>query len=258
MHRKGKVVVSFHDLAPHSQGACEFLLELARSFGICRISLLVVPWWHEGQRITDSPSFVSWLKHLAGEGHEICLHGFLHSGPTDKKSVFSWFLTSMYTDNEAEFYRIGEQEALRRVNGGLEQLNEIGVPVYGFVAPAWLLDVAGYNVIKRKGFGYTTTLNHVELLKEGRRIYAPTLALSTRSSWRRILSRMWASLWLFYSRKAFIVRLAVHPSDLSFPSTRRILSSSMRKVANNRLACTYRDLLCPHALKNPVVPYHTA
>ena len=72
------VVVSFHDLAPHSLDVCCDVLNDLRGVGIERLSLLVTPKWHDGELMDASPDFLERLRELERDGHEISLHGFTH------------------------------------------------------------------------------------------------------------------------------------------------------------------------------------
>jgi hypothetical protein len=65
------LVVSFHDLAPHTQRPCQELLLQLAELGVPRVSLLVVPPGPGVETILDRPFFLRWLRSLALEGHEI-------------------------------------------------------------------------------------------------------------------------------------------------------------------------------------------
>jgi predicted deacetylase len=110
------LVVSFHDLAPHTQRPCQELLMLLAELGIPRASLLVVPRWHGLETILERPFFLRWLRSLAEAGHEICLHA-----------------------GEGELHGAGREQAEARIREGLEILAAAGLPAHGLVAPAWLL-----------------------------------------------------------------------------------------------------------------------
>jgi len=101
-----RLVVSFHDLAPHTQRPCQELLMLLAELGIPRASLFVVPRWDGVETILDRPFFLRWLRSLAEAGHEICL-------------------------------RAGQAEA--RVREEMEILAAAGLPARGLAPPAWLL-----------------------------------------------------------------------------------------------------------------------
>src|SRR5246127_787727 len=65
------IVVSLHDVAPSSQHVANTIIsELARH-GVPVCSLLVVPDYHHEGLFAKDRQFVSWLRGLAAEGHEI-------------------------------------------------------------------------------------------------------------------------------------------------------------------------------------------
>ena len=236
------LVVSFHDLAPHTQRpGQELLLQLA-SLGVPRTSLLVVPRWHGVESIDDRPYFLHWLRSLAAAGHEICLHGLTHQADTLSRGLVRGFMGRVYTAGEGEFYAIERERAESKVREGEEILATAGCPARGFVAPAWLLSPEGREVLRRLGFAYTVTLRHLELLQEDRRILAPTVAFSTRSLWRRMISPTSAKLRFAASRQAPILRISVHPEDLYEPGVRRALVAILREALSDRTPVTYGEL----------------
>ncbi len=134
------MVVSLHDVAPSTrQIANTIILELAnRGVRVC--SLLVVPDYHRQGLSTKDQQFVSWLRGLEADGHEIVIHGYFHERPRRaKESLRDKFLTRFYTQNEGEFYDLGYDEALRRIVAARDELRAHGLKPRGFVAPAWLL-----------------------------------------------------------------------------------------------------------------------
>src|SRR6266699_6462290 len=79
------VVVSLHDVAPTNQQIADTIIsELARH-GVRVCSLLVVPDYHHQGVFTENRQFVSWLRGLAAEGHEIVIHGYFHERPRRAK-----------------------------------------------------------------------------------------------------------------------------------------------------------------------------
>src|ERR1700747_2881965 len=99
------MVVSLHDVAPSSQQIVNTIIsELARC-GVNVCSLLVVPDYHHQGLFTRNPQFVSWLRGLEADGHEIVIHGYFHERPRcAKDSLRDKFLTRFYTQDEGEFY----------------------------------------------------------------------------------------------------------------------------------------------------------
>src|SRR6266699_5579193 len=79
------IVVSLHDVAPASQQIANTIIsELARH-GVRVCSLLVVPDYHHQGLITTDGQFMSWLRGLESDGHEIVIHGYFHERPRRAK-----------------------------------------------------------------------------------------------------------------------------------------------------------------------------
>lgn len=236
------LVVSFHGLAPHTQRPCQELLLLLAELGVPRASLLVVPCWHGMEPILERPFFLRWLRSLVEEGHEICLHGLTHHADRLPRGLVSALVGRVYTAGEGEFYGIGREPAEARVREGEEILAATGLAARGFVAPAWLLSPAAREVLCRRGFEYTVTLRHLDLLREGVRIDAPTVVFSTRSLLRRAISPLVGRARFALSRRQPILRVSVHPEDLYERRVRRALVSVLERALADREPVTYGEL----------------
>jgi predicted deacetylase len=233
------LLVSFHDLHPGTRAACDLFLSEAAEIGIPQCSLLVVPRWHGGEPFDEDADFVAWLRQKQEQGHEILIHGFVHRGSDPDTGPMARLLAAVYTDGEGEFSRIGEREAAARVHAARSMFERLELRVSGFVAPAWLISPAGTEVLRKSGLRYMTRLNTVELLPGPARRYAPCLTFSTRSAWRRRLSRLWVWFWLACNRRSSALRIAVHPPDMVYPNIRRTLYALMRTALRSRLPSTY-------------------
>jgi hypothetical protein len=237
-------VLSLHDVAACSWRTYKHFLTEVQALGVDRVSLLVVPRWHDEDDCTlKDEAFLDWLRALAAEGHDICLHGYNHLSAPYGHRLRDWFIHRFYTDGEAEFHGIALAEALRRLRKGRQVLRDAGLEPCGFTPPAWLISPEGRKAARANGFFYNTTLMHIELLQARQRIYAPTIVFSSRSGWRRVLSRYWSNLWFRLNRKNPILRVAVHPVDLAYPKTRQDILTLIAKAMQQRAAFSYRDVL---------------
>src|SRR5438034_7147714 len=128
------MVVSLHDVAPSNQEVANTIVsELARR-GVSVCSLLAVPDYHHQGLFTRNQQFVSWLRGLEADGHEIVIHGYFHERPRRaKESLRDKFLTRFYTQNEGEFYNLVYDEALRRIVAARDELRAHGLKPRGFV-----------------------------------------------------------------------------------------------------------------------------
>ena len=236
------LIVSFHDLSPHSRERCRDFLADMREIGVERVSLLVVPCWHGDKAFTEDTAFVEWLRSLAEAGHELSLHGYTHQAETVTGGPVARAMGRIYTASEGEFYQISRSSAKERLSKGIGMFREAGLPMEGFTPPAWLLSDEGREALRESGMLYTTSLQNVEILAPDRRIYAPTLVFSSRNLWRRIVSLGGVRVWSFINRKTPVLRLAVHPADLDYPSIRATIVQLARHALKTRTPVTYRDL----------------
>ncbi len=276
-----QLIVSFHDLHPGSRAQCARFLAMMRELGVARTTLLVVPRWHGAPPCDEDREFAAWLRDRAVEGHEICLHAYLHRAEAVNGNALQRAMGKHYTAGEGEFYQIDEPEAERRLREGLRIVRDgCDVPVWGFTAPAWLLSDGGRRALVKLGFHYTTLWGQVELLQGGskpeddpeaaariqasprptvgrhpdrlqagsctgptRTIPAPVLVWSVRAAWRRVCSRGWVRLWGAGKRRAPVLRVAVHPVDFSYPSIEASVRAAIVRSLRGRVAACYRDLL---------------
>src|SRR5262245_32054695 len=65
------LVVSLHDVSPHTHKACGRIMRELEEIGVRRVSLLVIPDHHGRGHFLKAPDFCTWLQDRAAEGHEI-------------------------------------------------------------------------------------------------------------------------------------------------------------------------------------------
>ncbi len=100
-----KLIVSFHDLHPGSRAQCERFLAMMRELGVVRTTLLVVPRWHGAAPCDEDLGFAAWLRERAAEGHEICLHAYVHEVTEVTGNAVQRAMGKHYTAGEGEFYQ---------------------------------------------------------------------------------------------------------------------------------------------------------
>ena len=99
------VVVSLHDVAPRTQRIAITIISELSAHGVRVCSILVVPNYHHEGPLARYREFVTWLRALEADGHEIVIHGFFHERPPHgKETLRDKFMTRFYTQNEGEFY----------------------------------------------------------------------------------------------------------------------------------------------------------
>src|SRR5437870_4861393 len=78
---RNSLIVSVHDVAPVTQDAVQAILAQLAKAGVTTCSLLVVPDYHHNHPIFEDHAFLSWLRQLQAQGHEIVIHGYFHKRP---------------------------------------------------------------------------------------------------------------------------------------------------------------------------------
>jgi predicted deacetylase len=239
------LVVSIHDVSPLTRDRVDAILAGLAAAGIARTSLLVVPDHHHKAPIAGDADFAAWLRAHLAAGHEAVLHGFFHRRERrERESASTQFFTRLYTADEGEFFDITLEEARTLLARGREALTECaGVDPTGFIAPAWLLSAAGEQAARELGFGYTTRLKTVTDLTAGKVLESQSLCWSVRSGWRRAASLGWNPLLATLLGKTRLLRISIHPPDITHPSIWYQIRCLATRAAKDRTPLTYRDFI---------------
>jgi uncharacterized protein len=236
------LVVSVHDIAPSSRETADKMISEFSRRGVRCCSLLVVPDYHQEGAAVKDPKFVSWLRDLESQGHEIVIHGYFHSRPRrDRDTVRDRFVTRFYTQDEGEFYDLGYDEAFRRITRAREEFHAAGLKPQGFIAPAWLLSKEGERAACDAGMEYTTRLRTVRDLRSGQDFASRSLVYSVRNGWRRATSLVWNAGLAQLLKTSHLMRLSVHPPDYDHPAVWQQVIDLLRATDRARTHTTYRD-----------------
>jgi predicted deacetylase len=244
------LVVSVHDVAPSTQKAADnIILELARH-GVRTCSLLVVPDYHHQGLFTKDREFVSWLRNLEADGYEIVIHGYCHHRPRHpNETMRDKFLTRFYTNEEAEFYDLGYEEALRRITTARDEFQAHGLKPRGFVAPGWLLSADTERAARDAELEYTTRLRTVRDLRSGENFPARSIVYCIRNSWRRAVSRSWNAALFRLLKNNSLLRISIHPPDYSHPEIWQQIVGLIETADTRRTATTYQDWIAEQRLR---------
>jgi len=221
LHREGgrkhgrserKLLLSLHDFHPKSREQIAGQLEFCLKHCPGHASILVIPEYHHGPGVEACTESLRSLERWQGAGHDLAVHGYFH----DRKGLpeDSWFWTRLYTNQEAEFFRLDPAEAESRIDRALAIWRRQGWAAKGFVAPGWLQQPCTEAILRRKGFAYTCRLTEVLHLADGQRDRAWAGTYSLRSPWRRALAKRWQPIWKAVWGGQSLVRLSLHPADL--------------------------------------------
>ena len=231
--------VVLHDVSPARWEGCQRVIaelqRCAEQAGVhLPLTLLVVPHMH-GDAALPAP-YLRWLYAMQRAGHELVLHGLTHrdEGPPPG-GLRERLLRHVYTAGEGEFAALPQAEAAQRLSAGRAWARALGLPMQGFVAPAWLMSPGTLQAAADAGFGHTCTLTEVIALPQGQALAAPSLVFSTRAAWRRGLSLLWNRWLARRSRHARLLRLELHPAAADFPAVRRCWTGLLREALAHRV-----------------------
>jgi predicted deacetylase len=238
----GTLLASIHDVSPRSESACNALHERFVALGVERPALLVVPdHWGEAPIRRGTP-FATRLRALSDAGHEIFLHGWFHRDTAEHHGAAN-FKAKHMTAGEGEFLGLDAGEAERRIRDGRALLEDIiGRPVTGFIAPAWLYGAGAHAALAATG---------MPIAEDHLRVWNPvsgaTLAKSPVITWAsRTRMRRWSSLAVGAVARTVplprVMRLAVHPGDVTSPALLASISATLRSMLKTHRPGRYADL----------------
>ena len=236
------LVVSLHDVAPHTRETAEEMLADVAAHGVRVCSLLVVPNYHRHGAATADRKFMQWLRDLEATGHEIVIHGYFHQRPRrDDESLRVRLVTRGYTKDEGEFYDLGYDEAFGRISRARDEFKAAGLTPRGFIAPAWLLRAETERAAAHAEMEYTTRLTSVRDLRTAESYRARSLVYSVRSPLRRVTSLAWNGTLCRLLGDAPLLRLGLHPPDYHHDDVWQQVLRLLDEISNARTPTTYRD-----------------
>jgi uncharacterized protein len=247
------MVVSVHDVAPCTQQIASTIISELGRHGVSVCSILVVPDYHHEGSFARHREFVTWLRALEADGHEIVIHGYFHERPPGAKdSLAAKLVTRFYTRNEGEFYDLNYEEALRRITMARDEFRTHGLKPRGFIAPAWLLGEEAQRAVCDAELEYTTRLRSVCDLRSGNVFPARTLVYSVHNNWRCSLSRGWNAMLFPLLKTNPLLRVSIHPPDYSQPVIWKQILGFIQALNGVRTATTYQDWIIEQRLRRGV------
>jgi predicted deacetylase len=243
MERRPLLVVSVHDVSPATGDQTGRWCADADALGV-PVSLLVIPGPWRGSQLGDAPDYGRVIRQRMDGGDEVVLHGWTHRAGSDG---IRWrrAVGQLVARGAAEFAAIDEQEAADRLAAGRSVLSSVGLATDGFTPPGWLASPGSVRALTRAGFGYVTT--HWGLVPlQGGGCPRRGFALSHRPG-GGIAEQVGAALMRMSARRSAaaggLVRIALHPDDLSRPGLRDTTLRSIEAVlAAGGRAVTYSQL----------------
>jgi predicted deacetylase len=234
------LVVSLHDVSPHTHTECAAILDELRALGVPQTSLLVIPdHHHKGHMLADA-QFATWLREQAAAGHEVVVHGYYHQrARRGDESLQAKLTTRFYTADEGEFYDLDRAAATALVTKARAEFTQLGVDTAGFIAPAWLLSTEAENALRDLTCEYTTRLASVLDLRTGRTFDSQSLVWSVRSGWRRQMSLAWNALLFRRLGQNPLLRVSIHPVDLRHAKIWQQIRELITRALADREPLTY-------------------
>jgi hypothetical protein len=227
--------VVLHDGAPTTQAACGRLLQAVRDVADVPVTLLAVPRYHCEPSLAG---FRDWLRERSARGDEIALHGYTHQDDGVPHNFVDRLKRRHYTRGEGEFCDLSMTEATRRITAGVRWFAREGLPLRGFVAPAWLMSDGTWEALRWMDLRYTCTLRQIVLLPERRALTSQSLVYSTSTAWRRQASLAWNAAVAATLRRNPVLRLELHPQDADHPAIRRSWQGLLEAHLAHRHATT--------------------
>ena len=238
---RSALCIVLHDAAPSTRSACVRTLAAVRQVaGDVPVTILAVPRYHDE---APSPPFEAWLGERSRLGDELALHGCTHRDDGVPHGRLDAMRRSHYTRGEGEFWALSRQEALARIDVGIEWFARNGWPLAGFVAPAWLLGPGAREALVERPFEYTATLRQLVHLPGQQAETSQSVVYSTSSAWRRSTSLAWNALVALAERNNPVLRLELHPRDADFVAVRRSWQRILERALKRRRPATVADYM---------------
>jgi len=236
------LLVSIHDVTPALERQVRTLWGYCTQRGIVP-ALLVVPNWHGAWPLRSCGEFVEWLHDCSARGADIALHGQRHDEHGLPRGLRDDLRAWGRTAREGEFLTFTRQAALRRISGGLDVLREVGLTPIGFVPPGWLMRAEARPAVGDAGLRFTEDAKRVLVFPGGERLPAPAVRWSARTPLRARASK-WIADWKWeLHRDERLVRLALHPQDLSHPATERSVLQALDRWPTKHTPVRYAALV---------------
>ena len=230
--------ISIHDVAPRTLPACRRIAELVKAVDpTLALTLLVVPYYHGHDEMPAEYS--DWIAERIAAGDELALHGLTHRDEARApRRLHERLQRQIYTAGEGEFSSLTRAQAAQRIERGRRWFADRGWPLTGFVAPAWLVSAGTWEALHDSDFVYTTTLTRFHVLRSRTSLRAPSVVYSTRSRWRRRVSRGWNAALVHCTQAMPLVRVGFHPADAAHPDVMDQALKLVRRLARDREAMT--------------------
>jgi len=238
-----RLIASIHDVAPRFEREIEALIELVAPHAGNRVALLVVPnHWEQSPVVPGSP-FAGRLRGWAEAGFEIFLHGFYHHDLASHDRVSDRLRSRWMTAGEGEFLGLTKDEAKARIQTGRSLVEDVvGLPIAGFVAPAWLYGRGALEALAECEVPIAEDHLKVWSPKSGAVLSrSPVITWASRTRMRQRSSLMAAAALRRLPMRD--LRIGLHPGDCGSPRLMGSIETTLRVAARGRRGSAYSELL---------------
>ncbi|MEZ4404689.1 MAG: DUF2334 domain-containing protein [Kofleriaceae bacterium] len=227
------LITTIHDVAPPMLDQVRDLRARLARWGVARVTLLAIPDYHRRGALAASPSTATWLRGQAAGGDEVALHGLIHRQDAPITRRRDRVRAALFTAGEGEMLGRGAADPARLAAARTALADLVDAPVAGFVAPAWLEGPTLPAVLAALGFGWHETAWRIERLRPGRPgLTTPVIGFATRSWWRARAACAWAAALAPMVCAGPVVRVALHPADV----TRASVMAGLERVVRRAVA----------------------
>ena len=240
------LVVSVHDVAPASATPSAIWLDALDRRGL-RSSLLVIPGPWRGDSLAGRHTFRRLLRERQAAGDEIVQHGWRHQAGVD---ACGWRAVAArgLVRGAGEFAALSQPAALLRLRAGRAVLADAGLPTAAFTAPGWLHSPGTLRALRRLGFTHTTTHTAVVDLVGKRHVRGFAFSHRPGGAGERASAHLLRVGVRAAARAGGLVRIALHPDDLSRPGLRDATLAAIDEALDlGALPVTYGTLLASAA-----------
>ena len=208
--------------------------------GDAPVTLLAVPRYHDE---ASSAAFDGWLGDRVRRGDELALHGCTHRDDGTPRAGSTACVAAATRAARASSGRSRAQDALARIDVGIEWFAKNGWPLSGFVAPAWLLGPGAREALVERPFEYTATLRQLVHLPDQTPVTSQSVVYSTSNAWRRASSLAWNAVVAIAERDNRLLRMELHPRDADFAAVQALVAEDPREGAAARKPATVAEFM---------------
>lgn len=224
-----QLVLSIHDVMPTTIERTEALVELLRTAGLDRVTLLVVP----GKDWT--PERLDRLRALLDAGAVAAGHGWTHHAATIG-GLYHRLHSLLISRRAAEHLALDAGEIETLIRRCHDWFAEQALPMPElYVPPAWAMGPVRRDTLDRLPFARYETLTGVYDAPSGRFRRSPMIGFEADTGFRAASCRAWNALNARIAGRNRPLRVALHPYDLEL----RLADDLRRFIAAGGTALGY-------------------